>query len=225
MTEEIKAVTEVAKTTGKAIDASREVGGFISKFIAGPLEQGIGIFEDKLKYQRWEQQVALMEKANRKMKERGLQAPTQAIPMKIAIPLFQASCLENDDDLQELWANLLVNGADKDSGIRMRRFYISLLQDLNAFDALVFNKLYSVKCGFHQPIWTHGLPESIFLEEPPRGEDNKIPNEKVELSLEILCKLGLIEPVAYMNGNIPIKSVTHTLLGHKFHEACTERSD
>ena len=52
MAEELKAVTEVAKATGKAIDASREVGWFISKFIAGPLKQGMGIIEDKLKYHR-----------------------------------------------------------------------------------------------------------------------------------------------------------------------------
>lgn len=37
MEEEAKAVQEVAKTTGKAIDAAREAGGFIARFVAGPL--------------------------------------------------------------------------------------------------------------------------------------------------------------------------------------------
>ena len=44
MEEEAKAVQEVFKTTGKAIDASREFGGFISKFVVGSLETGMGIF-------------------------------------------------------------------------------------------------------------------------------------------------------------------------------------
>ncbi len=47
MEEESKAVQEVAKTTGKAIDAAREAGGFIARFIVGSLEQGMGIFEDR----------------------------------------------------------------------------------------------------------------------------------------------------------------------------------
>jgi hypothetical protein len=51
--EESKAIQEAAKATSKVIDAAREAGGFIAKFIAGPLEQGIGIFEDRLKYMRW----------------------------------------------------------------------------------------------------------------------------------------------------------------------------
>jgi len=34
--EEFKAIQEVAKTTGKAIDAAREAGGFIARFVSGP---------------------------------------------------------------------------------------------------------------------------------------------------------------------------------------------
>ena len=135
MNEELKAVTEVAKTAGKAIDAAREIGPFIAKLIKGPLEQGIGIFEDKLKYMRWKSQVAIMDKVNQKMTERGLEYPSQAVPLKIAIPLLQATSMEEDNNLQDLWANLLVNAADKDSGVEVRRNYITILQDLTFFDA------------------------------------------------------------------------------------------
>ena len=57
--ETAKAVQEVAKTTGKAIDAAQNFGGFFSKYVSGSVEQGMGIFEDKLKYMRWERQVRL----------------------------------------------------------------------------------------------------------------------------------------------------------------------
>ncbi len=52
MDEDAKAIQEVAKAAGKAGVAAREAGGFLSKFIVGPLEQGMGIFEDRLKYMR-----------------------------------------------------------------------------------------------------------------------------------------------------------------------------
>ncbi len=61
MSEESKAIEEVAKTTGKAIDASRELGGFLSKYVGGSLEQAMGIVEDKLKYLRFERKVRLMD--------------------------------------------------------------------------------------------------------------------------------------------------------------------
>ena len=61
--ETAKAIQEVAKTTGKAIDASEKFGTFFSRFAQGSLEQCMGIFEDKLKYMRWERQLRLIKRA------------------------------------------------------------------------------------------------------------------------------------------------------------------
>lgn len=114
--ESAKAVQEIAKTTGKAIDAGEKFGVFISRFISGPLEQGMGIFEDKLKYMRWERQVRLMQRADQLMKEICLDKPTRSIPLKLAVPLLEAASLEDDDTLQDLWARLLVNAANSAAG-------------------------------------------------------------------------------------------------------------
>src|SRR5712664_1651930 len=46
--ETAKATQEVAKTAGKAIDASRDLGGFFSRIFGGSLEQLVGIGEDHL---------------------------------------------------------------------------------------------------------------------------------------------------------------------------------
>ena len=120
VSETAKAVQEVAKTTGKAIDAGKEFGGFISRYIAGSIEQGMGIFEDKLKYIRWERQVRFMRRANQLMKQLGLTQPTRPIPLKLALPLFEAASLEDDDYLQDLWARLLVNAANAETESRSR---------------------------------------------------------------------------------------------------------
>ena len=218
MKEELQAASEIAKTTGKAIDASREVGGFISRFIKGPLEQGIGIFEDKLKYMRWERQLALMDKVNQKMTKRGLDKPTQPVPMKIAIPLFQEASLEEDDSLQELWANLLVNAADKDSEAEVQRTHISLLHDLTPMDAICLNKAYSkdVESGVEIGVWA--LPESIFLGYDPEVEPT-IPIEKVALSIENLCRLSLLRSAMWAHADA-IRSVYQTRLGRSFYKAC-----
>lgn len=60
MKDESKAVEEIARTTGKVIDAGRELGGFLSKYVGGSIEQVAGIMEDKLKHMRWERQVRLI---------------------------------------------------------------------------------------------------------------------------------------------------------------------
>src|SRR4051794_22485359 len=108
MSEELKSIGEVAKASGKLIDAGRELGGFLAKYIGGSLEQAMGIVEDKLKYYRWHRQIRLIDRANKLMAERGLSQPTRHVPLQIAIPLLQGGSLEENDQLQDRWAALLV---------------------------------------------------------------------------------------------------------------------
>jgi hypothetical protein len=42
--ETVKAAQEIAKASGKAIDAGSKFGDFISKYVAGSLEQAMGIY-------------------------------------------------------------------------------------------------------------------------------------------------------------------------------------
>ncbi len=59
LTEAVKAVQEVAKTTSKSIDVVQDLGKFVARFVGGTLEQASGMVEDKLKYLRWERQAFL----------------------------------------------------------------------------------------------------------------------------------------------------------------------
>jgi hypothetical protein len=220
--EEAKAVKEIAKTTGKAIDAGRETGKFMAKFIKGPLEQAMGIFADKLKYMRWERQISFIDKTNEILKERGLSEPTQPVAMKSFIPLVHAAILEEDDLLQEIWANLLVNAGDKDSGVEVRRNFITILQDLSFIEVQILEKIYSIELGLVEEIWTCELPEKVLTERPE--DENKRPTEDVALSLANLCRLNLLESVITMGvGGTSLKAVYQTVLGRKLYEACTKK--
>jgi len=219
--EEAKATKEIAKTTGKVVDAARECGKFISKFIAGPLEQGMGIFEDKLKYMRWERQLSFMEKANKILTDRGLKVPNRTVPMKIAIPLFQAATVEDDDDLQSVWANLLVNAADKESGVEVTRNFVSILQDMSFVEVQILEKIYSTKKNPEDVIWTQDLPEIALTEMP--NENLSGPKEEVALALSNLSRLGLLDLGILCSGARAMHAVDDTVLGRKLYEACTAK--
>src|SRR6266849_6281913 len=147
MSDEAKATEEIAKTAGKVVDASRELGGFIARYVSGSLEQAMGIFEDKLKYLRWERQLRLMECATQLLAERGLSEPTRPVPLQFAIPLLQGASLEENDELQDRWVALLVNAADAATHVEVRRAFVSMLEDLTPLDALVLDKIYAVNLG------------------------------------------------------------------------------
>ncbi len=216
MTDESKAIGEVAKTSGKAINAGRELGGFISKYVGGPLDQAMGIVEDKLKYLRWERQIRLMERANEFLSERGLQLPTRKVPMQIAIPIMQGGSLEEDDSLQDRWAALLVNAADESSDAEVRRAFISILEDLSPLDAIVLEKIYDFSAVPHDKneVWTTNLPDHAFATKP-EAEDLR-PSASVEISLGNLARLGLISLAMSWGGMAILSCVHRTVLGHEF---------
>lgn len=221
--ETAKAVQEVAKATGKAIDAGEKFGGFISRFISSPLEQGIGIFEDKLKYMRWERQVRLMQRAEQMMKELGIAAPTRAIPLKLAIPLFEAASLEDDDYLQDLWARLLVNAANGSSRINLQRAFISVLEQITPLEAAILEKIYSLHYSEtqHQGVAVEKLPFEVSVAKEEEQEKLAEPTDDVKLALANLARLGCLEIQRSMGGGELFRVVNPTHLGKAFVEACT----
>ena len=222
MTDEAKAAEEIAKTVGKGIEASQKLGSFIARFISGPMEQGVGIYEDKLKYMRWERQVRLMQRGNHFLKEIGLKEPTRAVPMKFAIPLLQAASLEEDDELQDTWARLLVNAGDSSRNLEFRRMYITILEDLGSLDVKVLNCIYSSPdlrdgIGF----WTHKLPDTISASGPKSSDTG--PTPEVQLTLANLNRVGCVADSSILGGGSSQSFIFPTLLGKKLYEACTLR--
>lgn len=221
MEEEAKAVQEVAKTTGKAIDAAREAGGFIARFVSGPLEQGIGIFEDRLRYMRWERQIRLMQRAQDFLRLVGLTAPTRPVPLKLLIPIMQCASLEENDDLQDRWAALLVNAANTNFRSEVRRSYVAILEQLTPLDAHVLDVLYSLpfEKSQHDGIVTAELPRLARIKEEKENE-LPLPSEDVVISLSNLARLGCLRPGMTWGGGESFSRVNPTVAGKAFVEAC-----
>lgn len=221
MEDESKAIQEVAKATAKAIDAAREAGAFISKYVSGSLEQGMGIFEDKLKYLRWERSVRYMQRANELLKQTGLDAPTRVVPLNIAIPLMQGASLEEDDQMQDRWAALLVNAANASYQGEIRRSYASILEQLTSMDAQILDAIYVLPFDAcqHAGVITAGLPISARIPEEDEKEE-LLPAEDVILSLSNLTRLGCIRSGMTWGGGESYSRVNPTIAGKAFVQAC-----
>jgi len=188
------------------------------------VEQASGIVGDWLTYVRWERQQRLMDRANEFMRERGVTVPSRAAPLKIAIPIMREGSLEEDDELQDIWARLLVNAADANSGIEVKHMFLSILKDCNSKDVRVLDKLYSfseeeARAG----IWTTPLPDNVILgTERPTGVE-EFPSSDVKLSLANLTRLCLIASSMAWGGGLIFKQVYQTDLGREFVSACSAR--
>ena len=214
------AATEATANASKeAIQASRELG----RFFSGPAREVVGILEDYVKVVRFERRVRLAGRVRKVCIEKGMTGPTRKIPLNIAVPLLDNATLEEDDDLLEVWARLLVNGSDAGSGIELRRAFVSVLAEMTSLDVRSLAQIESAaklnaESGSNG-VWTYELPErAIPYVKPERTRD---PSPEVAISLGNLERLGCI----ISSNQTPVRTgyelVNLTPFGRALIDACT----
>ena len=70
--ETAKAIQEVAKTTGQAVQTVDKIGSFFSKVMHESIDVTCGMLADTLKFKRWERQIKLIEKAEALIQKKGI---------------------------------------------------------------------------------------------------------------------------------------------------------
>lgn len=99
-----------------------------------------GIFGDKMRLKRLENQIKILDKANQIMEKNG-KKPHQ-INLKTLVPLLEKSSLEEDDNLQTKWANLISNiASSKEHGIEHK--LVNTLSNLSSEEARILDYLQS----------------------------------------------------------------------------------
>jgi hypothetical protein len=119
LSESAKAVQEMAKVAGKAIDAGRQTGGWLDRIFGNAIEDAVGLhWSDRVRARRieaaiydWERLESLLQKAAARLKAKGINT-TRPIPPKVALPLIENATMERDDDLHTLWATCLLKAGE-----------------------------------------------------------------------------------------------------------------
>jgi hypothetical protein len=149
--ETAKAAQALAKTSSKAIDATRDVGGWLDRMFGRAIEDTIGrLWTDRAMASRveaaiydWERLTTLLHNTEKKLQKKGINIKnTRVVPPKIALPLLEHATMEHEDDLHELWENLLTSALDP-SEEEIKRMYVSVLGELSAKDAHALKRLYA----------------------------------------------------------------------------------
>jgi len=219
-----KAAEATANASKEAIKAGRDLAGFLS----GPVAELVGMGSERLKVVRFERGVRLVERLRHFLAERGQEKFTRKIALSIGLPILENATLEEDDELQDVWARLLVNGGDADSGIELHPAFGAVLAQMTAFDVRNLAQIDSAsKLAGRDAvtgIWTFDLPEAAdaFARVGHPAGDPKFPSPEVEVSLSNLDRLGCIFNVGGAELGPTYYLVNLTPFGRALTEACTK---
>jgi hypothetical protein len=143
MEEKAQGMNKASRKRGIEIDAVNRLFQFFADIMIEPMDTTYGILGDTLKYNQWERQTKLVEKAEHLIKEKNLSRSLSPIPAKLVLTIFQNASLENDDFLHDFYAKLIVSAMDPKLCTR-RTAFVEILRQLEPLDIKILQTMYSV---------------------------------------------------------------------------------
>ena len=210
--ETARAVRATADATKEVIEAIEKTGGFLNRIFGGAVEDSIGIVADRIKYLRLQNYIALSENTAKRLRDRGYSEDdiTRIVPLKVAIPLIESATLEEDCELQTLWAQLLANAMDPGFDIDVKLRHVSLLREMEPLDVRILNACHSQKLANHDksPL------DKILFRRNEIAKSFEMLENSIEASLLNLIRLSCIDPgfiPTSMSTNVDGRRVSYSI--------------
>lgn len=125
-------VAEVAKESSKS---------FLTAVLREPGEALGGLLGDAIRARRYANLIKITARSQERLKAAGL--TPKEVPLSIIHPALEAASLEEDPDLQALWANLLASAADPTSSTaHASPSYLAVLRELSTSEVKLLNAWY-----------------------------------------------------------------------------------
>ena len=176
---------ELAVTAGKSIDFVQGITDYISDTIGDPIR---GLFQtwvtDPVNAQRKIKLIELVARVKEKMMENNV-TDVRSVAPKVILPLIEAATLEDNQDIDEMWANLLVSALNP-SDAEIKRKYVSVLTDFSNDDVALLKYL-SRKDTSYKKTKTFDGVESVEILAIPEGFERPYPKAEL-LSIETVSE-------------------------------------
>jgi Abortive infection alpha len=114
----------------------------IVKTLAGPAAEEIGLsLRDSVQAWRLKRQIRLFERVKKICEEAGIKP--QAVKMSLLFEIMEKGSLEENDELQDIWANMLSNAADPKRASLVTTAFPEILKQLCIEEVRFLNKIFA----------------------------------------------------------------------------------
>jgi Abortive infection alpha len=143
--EQAKAAQEKWKAVQKGLELTERTGEFLGKAFGPAVDAVGGLLGDQLRYWRAKNLDRLAEKWCNHLTARGVDPVTaRSLPFGEAYRVLEAASMEEDEDVQDLWARLLASAMDPARQTGIKKFYIDLLKSFGPAEAAFIDLLWFI---------------------------------------------------------------------------------
>jgi hypothetical protein len=140
MTDEARAVAEVAKTTGEAIRAASGAGGYLADVFGSVPHSLVGVLGGDWLHEKRRRNLAQLQANTDRLLDAIAAERRTEISGSVFLSLIEACADEGRPELQALWAALLAN-AMVDGGRKVRRDFFDAVRRMEPADARIFDAM------------------------------------------------------------------------------------
>lgn len=232
-----KAVAESAKFGTTSVETTQKMLSFLAKVFDEPIETTVGMIGDKLKFIRWQRQLRMADEVYKILRQRGVDK-TRPIPPKFAISMLEQASLEEQDELQDIWCNLIANSLDPNFNSEIRYAFIEIIKGLTPLDSkilyFVYNKVLNRYLFCENETQKHEAMQSKTVPVSSIQENIDASEEYIRISISNLIRVQCLNSTSItysaktfgstIVGVSLVTNVAITPLGLVFIEACIKRN-
>lgn len=162
----------------------KTVANIFKSFIPGGIRDGVGIWNDNIRFKRWKNLVKISQEANKIIKDCGIKP--QELPIGFETKFIEEASLQEEPTVQEMWSNLLANVSTGE--VDSKIIYISILKELTITEVEILNMFftYIIKRGI-----SFANTTTINLFAVRKDLYKKYP--EIDIAFDNLFRLKLIE--------------------------------
>ena len=138
------------KAIQKGLDLTDRAANFLGTVFGGASENIGGILSDQTKHWRAKNldRIALFWKE--RITERGMpEEALEHLSFGDAFKVIEAASMEDSEDVQRMWADLIANATDPEKSTEIKKVYIDLLKSLSSPEVILLNLLWAAESKLH----------------------------------------------------------------------------
>lgn len=152
-------IEKASDILGMPIETVNKAVSFLAKLVAPTLEELSLIPYDYVKAFRYKRNIDILCRTQEYCLEKNIKI--KKIELKNILPILEYSSLEEDEDMFQIWTNLLISSIDDRNDNFFINSYINMLKDLGSLEIKILDILYADR-GF--PLKTEEIKNKLNID-------------------------------------------------------------
>jgi hypothetical protein len=193
-------IVEAINVPKRIVDGAEK---FLSKLLGSAIAESGQLISDQIRFRRFKNQVTVFTKAKNLLEKNGIEP--KEVNLKILAPLVEYSSLEEDEKMQEIWANVVANISTYDTEQAFNLKCIEILKEITPNEIVLLDYLFEkfkIKEKELLQRWkeskVHNNKTSVSPDHSPFSpwtfdKDLRMGQEQIDLYIDRLVSFGVIK--------------------------------